>query len=308
MSKPINLIFLLLVCAAVLVSGCTGRQSALGGNGVVIEEFSADPPDLYSGEPFQLKLMVRNAGPLDAKNVRFELSNTKTRSEGLEITCKPECRGVLERLLAPDPQAGTSGESVNCIWKCNAPENVPRNAEILFNPEVRVYYTYESSVVSSVTILSTEELRSLQSRGEPLPSETISLAEGPIRLRLQMRSPVRYTEGTGKVTFPLSIHIENVGGGVACYPDCMSTENWDKVFLELDQQSEMNLKDCDVGMFNEVGLWRGKSRTIVCDAEIPLFSEAGRRVDINILKKTIKIKASYEYFTDSVTSVRVRGY
>ncbi len=307
MAKPSDFIFLLVVCMIVLISGCAGRQTASGGMGVIIEEFSADPSDVYSGEPFQLKLMVRNTGPFDAENVMFELSNTKTHTKGLEITCKPECRGVVERLLAPDLQAGTSGESMTCIWRCKAPENIPRNAEVLFNPEVRVYYVYESNVAKSVTILSVEELRSVQG-GKPLPSETLSHTEGPIRLDIRMRSPVRYVEGTGKVTFPLSIHIENVGNGVACYPDCIDTNNWNKVFLELDPESEMNLKDCDVGMSNEVSLWKGKSRTIVCDAEIPVFPEGGRRTDVNILQKIIKIKASYEYFTDSTTSVRVRGY
>jgi len=247
---------------------------------------------------------IRNAGSVDARNVRFELSNTETTygNRGTEISCEPDCLGVIERFLAPDPQAGTTGESKTCVWKCFAPEDLPRNAKITFNPILRVYYAYESTIVKSATIVSEDELRSIQAQGKPLPNEITSLTGGPIKLSIQMRSPVKYVERTGKVTFPVSISIENVGGGVACYPNCNDPKNWDKVFLEIDPESGMNLKDCDTGMFNEVDLWEGRSRTVVCDGEMLIPQR------INLLQKTLKIKARYEYFIDASTSLTVTGY
>jgi len=308
MSKSIPL-FSLVFCL-VLISGCIGPQ-ATSERGIVIENFLSNPSEMYSGEHFDLQLMIRNTGSVDARNVRFDLFNIGATyaDKGLEISCKPECAEVIERLLAPDPHAGTTGESKTCIWKCSTPEDIPRNAKITFNPNIRVFYDYEGNIVKSVTIVSEDELKSTQVQGKPLPSETTSLTGGPIKLGIHVRSPVKYIKDADKVEFPISISIENSGGGVPCYPSCSEPENWDKVFLEMDPQSGINLKDCDVGMFNEVDLWEGRERTVVCDGEISLFSVTGDRWGgINILQKTLKIKATYEYFTDSTTSLTVTGF
>lgn len=309
MARPIAL--LLFTVSLVLISGCIGEQTT-SGDGVVIEKFLSNPSEMYSGESFQLQLMVRNIGSVDAGNVRFDLSNIGTtyESKGLEISCEPECSEPIERFIAPDPQAGTTGESITCIWNCLAPEDVPRNAKITFNPVLRVYYDYESAIAKTITIVSEEELKSVQAQGKPLPSETMSLTTGPVKLSVQMRSPVKYVESTDKVTFPISIGIENVGGGVACYPDCGEPQNWDRVFLEMDPESGVSLYDCDLGMFNEIGLWEGRTRTIVCDGEISLFSEIekGRWGAINLLQKTLRIKSIYEYFADTSTSLTVTGF
>jgi len=299
-----------LIFSMVLLSGCTGPQTT-SGKGIVIENFISNPSEMYSGESFDLQLMIRNTGSVDAENVRFDLSNVGTTYEnkGLEISCESECEEVIERFLAPDPEAGTIGESKTCIWKCSAPEEIPRNAKITFNPSMRVYYDYECGIVKSVTIVSEDELKSIQAQGRPLPSETSDLTGGPVRLSIQMRSPVKYLKDSDKVEFPISISVENTGGGVACHPSCNDPENWNKVFLEMDPQSGMSLKDCDVGMFNEVDLWEGRERTIVCDGELSLFSITGDRWGgVNILQKTLNVKATYEYFTDATTSLTVTGY
>ncbi|NIO21505.1 MAG: hypothetical protein GTN76_12385 [Candidatus Aenigmarchaeota archaeon] len=301
---------LLLIFCLILVSGCIGQQTS-SGDGLVIENFVSNPSEIYSGESFQLQLMVRNTGISDAKNVRFELSNIGTTygSRGLEISCEPECLDVIQSLLAPDPQAGTTGESRTCIWNCFAPQDVPRNAKLTFNPNLRIYYDYENTIVKSVTIVSEDELRSIQSQGIPLPSEVVSPSGGPVTLSIQMRSPVKYIENSNTVTFPIAITIENVGGGVACHPSCSDPKNWNKVFLGLGPESGMNLKDCEIVMYNEIDLWEGRSRTIVCDGELSLFSEmSGRRTGINLLQKTLEIKASYEYFVDTSTSITVTGF
>jgi hypothetical protein len=308
MKKAITLV--LIVFCSILVSGCTGPQTPTG-SGIIIENFVSYPSEMYSGESFNLQLMARNAGSFDARNVRFELSNVGTAYEnkGLEIACETECPHVIDRFLAPDPQAGTTGESVTCIWKCSAPEDIPRNERLVFNPNIRVYYYYESSIVKSVTIASEDELRSLNAQGRPLPSETTSLTEGPIRLGIQTRSPVKYTEKANEVAFPISISIENVGGGVACYPSCSDPANRDRILLEMGPESGISLKDCGTWMYNEVDLWEGRTRTVVCDGEISLFSEIGDKWGgLNILKKTLNMKASYEYFTDASTSLTVTGY
>jgi hypothetical protein len=308
MKKTIPLV--LIVFCLVLVSGCTGPQTPAG-SGIVIEDFVPYPSEMYSGESFNLQLMVRNTGSFDARNVRFELSNIGTAygNKELEIVCETECPHVIDRFLAPDPQAGTTGESMTCIWKCFAPEEIPRNERLVFNPNDRVHYYYESSIVKSVTIASEDELRSLLMQGRSLPSETTSLTEGPIRLGIQMRSPVKYSEKANEVTFPISISIENVGGGVACYPSCSNPANRDRVLLEMGPESGMILKDCGTWMYNEVDLWEGRARTVVCDGEISLFSETGDKWGgLNILRKTLNMKATYEYFTDASASMTVTGY
>lgn len=307
MKKPIQAC--LLIFSLILVSGCI-NQPPTSGSGVVVENFLSNPSEIYSGEPFQLQLMVRNTGPVDAKNVRFELFNIGTTHEnkGLEISCNPQCSDLIERLLAPDTHAGTTGESKTCIWDCFSPKDVPRNAKITFNPTLRIYYKYESTVAKVITIVSEEELRSLQSQGKTLPSETLNPSGGPIKLGIQMRTPVKYIEDTNKVIFPIAVTIENVGGGVACHPSCSEPGNWNRVFLGVDAESGMNLKNCEISMANEIELWEGKSRTIVCDAELSMFSETGKGAGVNLLQKTLKMKAEYEYFLDTTTSLTVRGF
>ncbi len=290
----------------VLVSGCISGPIT-SGEGLVIENFVSSPSEVYAGEPFQLQLMVRNKGTSNARNVRFELSNIGTTygGEESEISCNPECAGLIEYMLAPQPESGTTGESKTCIWQCTAPSNIPRNIAVTFSPSVRVTYEYESNTARSATIVSEEELRSLETQGKAITSETTSISNAPIRLDIEMRSPLKYNEKTGMITFPISIGIENTGEGVACYPSCGNPEDWNKVFLEMDPSSGVNLKDCNAGIFSSVNLWEGRERSIVCDGEIMLANI--KQTKTNILKKTLKIKAKYEYFTDATTSVKVTG-
>ncbi len=296
-----NLTLLLLGALFVsLVSGCTSPLSGGSsmGSGVVIEDFSPDFSRVSSGEPFQLMLRIRNTGSKTARNVNVELYNV-----GQEFACTGGC-GIINSLLPPDTESGSRGESRTCIWECTAPYGSPPGISVSYNPSVRVRYGYSSDVVRTITLASQDEIRDLQDSGRTLPVDTVSSSSSPVRMDVELNSPVRYWEGRGTISSPLSISVTNVGGGTVCYPDCGSPENMNRVVVESQNiLGDMGIEECDIGIAGKpVTLWQGSGRTVRCNLVIYGLTPSFSRV-----KKTFRVRSEYEYSITRDTALEVAG-
>lgn len=318
----------LIICAALISSGCTLFDPGTPyGDGIVIESFEPDFPEIYSGEKFKLEMMVRNTGSVDAYNVYPRLFNIGNSNAGLEITCQDplQYQEKAIELLAYDPEDGTQGESQIYIWDCFTPNDVKPGNKITFNPGVRLYYIYKTHALRSINMATQDELRSIQASGRALPSETVGTTSGPVSLGITVSGPIRYSEDDCNVRFPVNINIENNGGGVACtsdampyvfspvgfapfmsiISDCQDTGTWNRVYMSFETEDKNTRLICDerhITGRQPVELWKGESRKLTCEVEIDL-GEYPR----GLTQKTLKVSLHYGYFIDSTTSVDVLG-
>ncbi len=272
--------------AIILVAGCI--QVPATGGGLIINTFEPDFLQVYSGEPVNFRLLVKNTGSVDATDVRPVITGVDNwRSAG--GTCDE-----WNRISASVPYLGIEGGSKNCVWTLDAPE-VPEGLSTTHNPTVRLYYTYRTNVVKTIFIASRRELKRIEDSGRALPAETKSSTSGPITLDIKSIGPIRFWESS--VIFPLEITVNNVGGGVVCptVNDCEDGQNWNSLKMEIEEEG-ITISECRL---DEVTLWRGKSNTFVCKVTV------GGLSDITSVMKTISIEASYGYFVDKTTSVTV---
>lgn len=308
-------IFVLFPVAFLLMaSGCTTLISDRGsgsGTGVEIQNFETDFTNVYAGENFKIQMNMRNLGSVDAYDTYAALYNTEIATSGgtLSITCEEnDCSHP--RLLAPDPQRGTEGASKMCIWECVAPV-VSKGVSVDFHPSVRLFYTYLSSVIKSITIASQDEIRNIQNQGTALPSETLSTTSGPISMEVRVKGPIRYWEGESTLFFPVEIEIRNTGGGTPCaqmstnYRECENTENWNKVILDIwSENPEITWDSCSgIGEDGIVELWKGQEKTVTCEAMMPVYTG----YSTGIVQKNLHFIADYSYFKDASTTVTVKG-
>ena len=239
------------------------------------------------------------------------------------------------KLLAPDAQRGTSGGSQICTWTYKAPP-IPQGFTITYTPIVRTFYSYKSGVAKLITFGSSSELRTIQDSGGTLPTESVSSTSSPIKLDIVTKGPIRFWSDEQKVIFPLEITITNVGGGVACaYPDInkipsqytTDTASNKGACKVLSGEEAKNKVDIDISFGSQIGkvnsgsmkltggcedynggiitvpLWKGQSNSIVCDVEVQA-SDLGSGATI---QRMITVQASYEYYTDTSSSIKVIG-
>ncbi|MEE9322930.1 MAG: hypothetical protein V3U72_00140 [Candidatus Aenigmarchaeota archaeon] len=305
-----SILIIISILTVLTSSGCTFPGSGTtSGHGIVIENFEVDFPNVYANEKFKIQMKMRNTGSVDAYGVYAKLYNTEVSSAGekLSIVCRQE-QCAQDRLLAPDPERGTTGGSKICIWDCVAPQ-LRKGVSVVFNPSVRLYYAYETNVIKSLTITSQNELRNLQNQGKAPPSETLSSTTGPISMDVRVKGPIRYWEGETNIIFPVEVNINNVGGGTPCTStlggtstECENPDNWNRVGLYFPE--DISLRSCS-GIENNqiVELWKSREKTVTCEAVIQLQG----RATAGLVQKNIDFTSTYSYFTDTSTSVTVQG-
>jgi hypothetical protein len=286
------------VILVVIMSGCTAPGLSTGtGSGVVIEAFEPDFTNVYINEPVNFQIRVRNTGS-------FDTPGGKIRVLGLDDWAGEISDITVPGLIAPDATMGTAGESFSTTVTVNAP-SVSQGLSVDYKPSIRVAYGYASDTAKSITLISQNELRAIQSRGSALPAETTSTSKGPIAVSITTKGPIRYWEDLNKVTFPLEIQITNGGGGVACVggsgrgDGCDKTDNWNKVGLRI---RGVDLEDECSGygdVSTDVSLWRGQSNTITCQASFDVSELLGPT------QKVVKAETVYSYFIDASTAVKV---
>jgi hypothetical protein len=292
------------VILLVAASGCV-TQTTGSGSGIVIESFRTDFSDVMSGEDMQIYLKFRNTGPFDAEHIKVTLMNVFDEGRTSPLTCSHGCRDI-DKLAAAKPDQGTQGESMECVWSCEAPD-IPAGVKVTYNPRARVAYVYRSNIARSITLASQDEVKKAQDSGKTLPNDIVAKAQGPVSLDITLLSPVRYFKDQNRIIIPVSVDVSNSGSGTICYPDCEDSGNWDMVSISQEYaNSDVGFYDCDVGDNSIDGypieVWQGKARSIRCDIRIENMPEG-----FGFTRKTVNLKADYGYFVDAQTSFSVTG-
>jgi hypothetical protein len=326
----------------ILASGCTNISTIIeSGSGVAIKDYSVSFADVYSGECVDFGALIKNTGSIKAEKVFAEIIgldydwydknkiawNTGCKSQDggpwkdwEKDANEPECRfmayrsgGYTVNLLPPDPVMGTDGQSRTCTWSYKVPK-LPDQTIITYKPVLRVYYKYRTDVVKAVTLLSEEEMKNLVEQGKTLPADTQSSTNSPVSLDVVTSTPIRtYAD---KIEFPITINIENTGGGMICagrggwdswdkIEDCRPSqkpeEAWNRLWIEVEADREIRLSQECQGKL-EMTLYNGKSNTITCTATVS-------RSDLpaTYIQRMVKVHAYYNYILDKEIELTVHG-
>jgi hypothetical protein len=298
---------------SMLVSGCAwlpfGLPQTGTSGGVVIEDFSPDLSEVYTGEPIKFTLKVRNTGSVESEKTFAELLGLdEDWYDDFEerFPNEAECRydGSGFDLLPPSPDHGTQGESHICTWDYDAPSDIINGASVSYDATARVFYTYRTEVVKSVTLASREEMISMQQQGRTLPADTISSTSSPVSVTVDTTSPIRVFDDVA--TFPIEISIENVGGGVPCREnECKKTgeEKWNEIKLSIALPDGISMAGTGCNSFSGNGdyisVWPGKPNKITCDVSVDANDLTGPT------QKAIRVSAEYSYFVDKTITVLV---
>lgn len=295
----------------VFASGCVlpdanpfNSQTPLG-TGVVIESFGPDYPEAYSGEEVKFSLKVKNTGSSKANDISAEL--LMDHSWQPAMGGKVEC-GKDTTLLPADPESGITGGEETCTWTYTAP---PVGLPIQSKAKVSFLYSYTSSTIKAISLISREELKVLQQQGKGLPTESYSKTDSPVSFDIETASPIRTY--TNKVEFPIIITARNVGGGTVCssVDDCKESDlgttdrgnvNTGMYVLNFEIKADgMQLRDCGNIEDRIVVLIGNTPQSISCKIETTLPADL-----VGVLQKNIEVRAAYGYFITKTADITVR--
>lgn len=287
-------LFALLVPIAlvVMVSGCTGGDTTLGGPGLVIKTFEIDSPTLESGDEARLTLIVENKGAAKAQDVMAELVGIDSH----EWNSKQN--GDIDDLAGVDPRYNAPGASASVYWDMTAPE-LSGSLKQTYTPKVRVSYLYKTTASKLITLVNKDELRRLSQAGKALPTaSSTQYTSGPIAVDITTGAFIRTSDsGYSGKSFPLTIKFTNTGGGTVSQGTGYQGVQQDyEVEYDLEMPSGLSSR-CSS---DTVNLYKGKDYTLTCTVEVtssPTVTE----------QKNIQMELTYRYYIDAQTTVTVSG-
>lgn len=284
-------LFALFLVSAVIVSGCTQNTGA--GPGVVITEFEPDfaASVVESGDAVQLRFRVQNQGGADATNVVARLFGIDPQDWGLGVTTDIPLGNLRSAVVTGETEGE---ESPSEFYQLIAPI-LPEGIRNTYNPQLRVYYGYQTNAKKSVTIVAEDELRRLEIDGLSIPSQPTEVSVGPLIVNVRLREIQRARSTFGLRSFPLEIEIINSGGGFVSSINPSTQDG--QILLQADLPIGLAFATDDPTCASLQGgayvfLFANRDTTVVCDVEIispPLVSE----------QREIIITLTYEYYIDS---------
>ncbi|MFH1364870.1 MAG: hypothetical protein ABIH52_04435 [Candidatus Aenigmatarchaeota archaeon] len=302
-------LFLLPVLLTVFVSGCT-QGGGTGGNGVVINAFAPDFPQLHSNEKVSLQLEVQNMGDMKATNVEAELTGINPNEWGTF-----DENPTLGDLIAADRESGVQGATRNYYWnELRAPDLV-KGTQFTYTPQARVSYDYTTIAQKPITIVDQDELRRIMQQGQTLPSKSTTYSAGPMVVEIKTGNYVKSSgSGSGQTydIFPINIHIENAefsSGKSIVQPQGFTsgffpTDRTYPVDVYIEPPSGTSFVSSGYGedctSFVPVDLFQGRDIDITCELEV---------VDPPNIKQEglITVELYYRYAVDASTSITVFG-
>ncbi len=299
-------ILALFLGAVIITSGCVGQQQGGGtGPGLVIQAFEPDLAAVESLDNVRLRFRIENSGGEEARFVLARLIGINP----VEWNIPTGTDIQLGNFLPANPSFGTAGTEKTDFYELIAPV-LPEGQRITYNPILRVYYNYRTTVTQPITLVTEEELRRLSQEGESLPTGITTVSGGPLLVTVKTGNLIKATTASGiPKLFPVTIRIENTGpGSLARNPFSPAVLNDDSVLVSIrlppglvfSPNSDCQAFDQSFGFGNERQLFRGRDLEITCEILItnpPVVAES----------RVIIVSLDYDYFVDSTTQITVKG-
>jgi len=339
--KNLKFLFLLVpLLGAMTISGCTtGTSGPTFGNGMVVLNWEPTFSSVESGDNLQLRVRVQNKGGTEALGVKAILTEISAKDWGITAVSGMTEEKLFGDMLPPNPTQNTDGAIKEAYFDAYAPA-LPEGVTQSYSPSVRVTYGYVTSAVKQMTLVNEQELRRLQDQGKTLPTGDIQTTAGPLKVTvntgkfIKQRDVTAQPYGTSVASniFPVTIVIENTGGGVVS-PLGRNDISFSGIITGFGALSGLTESDYLVYAMIEppegisidsnclepnyiygsgtrsltggtidgyVKLWKGQTASITCEMEIDDTLAASKNVNM-------KIYLAYYYYIDSTTTVTVTG-
>jgi hypothetical protein len=316
-----NKSILLTTIAVLLVAGCTGTggiqwpiqqitPTAVGGTGLVISDFSADPTNVYSNSNARVMMTVTDKGGaavLNDKSVVFLTGSALSLSDTTGTYWHNSAESIYKHLGNLNPEdtvRGTPASEKTITWSLTAP-NITKGTT---RPDIfigRVYYDYQTTVTGTVWVYSQSESDAARTAGRSLNKGVFSSTSGPVALTARI-SPDPVVLATGENSFTMTIKVSNVGGGALYQVGSVTYTSPEDITLTTDELNKVDIAITAPGMTGFSGctgtqeLVGGKDITLSCDVTIssPPTTFQGY---------PITLTASYGYNTERTATVTVSG-
>ena len=308
-----------MVLISFLVLGCTGGDtagSAASDKGVVITEFMFDTPAIYHKEDINLRVVLENQGQKqvtgptsvfiygqsvsDNEKHWREVSGTLSVSPGSMSSINEVWTIPNDEFLPPQPEMGVPG-GVAVFDETLTSPMLEQGESTPYTFFARVCYPYKTSMLSTITSSSREEMRIQQ---DTSAVENVNTA-GPIHVTLGGQSNI-IARGS---SIPVVFKIRDVGGGFATATDtpCAPTpDSMDRGKVNMSVEVE------GVSLDGESHMLYGNEVTTNCKKTVKLINgEAELRCSIPIDKEQptreyhIRAVAEYKYYISSDTQITV---
>jgi len=320
-----NMKFLLLlipIFAVLAISGCTGDGDGVTGNGIAILNWQPSLSAVDSNDQLELRLQIQNQGEAAARDVKAVLYGIEIDKWDVQ-TSSGSFGGFGNNAFnfyeIPPFDKAQNVESAprDAIFQVTAP-SLTQGTTQAYTPQIRVFYGYTTSAISSITIVNAQELKRLQDEGKTLPLSTTTTSAGPLTVTINAGKFMKARDSSSSRMFPITIDIENTGGGV------LATLNGDKIQsdyladITLIFPSRLEIECPTLNSFTNINrvfrtqtwtggtkqgsinLFQGKTASITCTATIPQAPLASEQGDMRVI-------LDYNYYIDRSTTVTVSG-
>ena len=319
-----NKIALLTMLAIVLVAGCaqvplpwvTAPTTLMGGNGLVMTEFSSDTTEIYSNRSAKITMTVANKGGAVVPNLKalavLQGSAIKdTLANNLYWSGRGTTTSVylgMDKDMNPyDPVRDVPADEKTLNWYLTSPTGISvgtTRTDIFIG---RLYYDYSTTVTGNIWVYSEAESDAAKAAGRSLNQNSFTSTSGPVALYVTAR-PTNVVVSSTDNTFTMQVKVSNVGGGTV-YKQGAVGYNPSSPDLTIDAGTELNRVSIDITAptgwsgytdceSTDLELLKGEA-TLTCDVTVP--------VPTTFESAQIKVVTDYGYWVERTASITVSG-
>ncbi|MFH1420410.1 MAG: hypothetical protein ABIG30_00395 [Candidatus Aenigmatarchaeota archaeon] len=205
-------LIVILIAAVIVVAGCTSESNRTAkisdSDGILINEFSADPVRANADERVQFLLDFENTGGTTATNIRANIY-------GAESWLTPVVQKTFSTLAPPDITLQPPGPGGFKIVQWELQPNNP--GEGVVDPQIitaRVRYNYKTMSVANIPIYTVAEYRRRNQISSPIDFVTVSNAKAPVQIEIAPIESMQIDTTDDETTFSKTIRFINAGSGV----------------------------------------------------------------------------------------------
>jgi hypothetical protein len=300
----------------VLASGCTNTGGGTSdvsytpNTGVTVEEFSAFPTQVFSGDGTDLSATLRNTGEVTARHVTLQITNVPfgtnpgwTNDDG---SGSPQLFGTGTDLSPGNPDTGVPPSPVTDSAALTAP-SLGEGVTISYDFVGELAFDYRTEAVSEIEVVSESQYRQQGlSRGQP----SVDNSAAPVKIGVRSSTPIIVQDDDGTISSPICVTVRNSGSGV---PTLNAESNTDSYISNGNRNPDEALNKVELTV-NFPGL--GSSTSVVelrgnSGVECFEFGSNGafsQPTDSEVgTTYPVQITANYRYEKDTSTSVTVQG-